>query len=48
MVLERTKISSWVPTGSEAKNDFTVEGQQQITALLCSEKGGNIELRSNS
>jgi hypothetical protein len=33
MVLERTKIWSWVPTGSETKNDSAGEGQQQFAGL---------------
>jgi hypothetical protein len=33
VVLERTKVWSWVPTGPETKNDCAAESQQQITAL---------------
>jgi hypothetical protein len=32
VVLEQTKIWSWIPTGIKIKNDCA--GQQQITALL--------------
>jgi hypothetical protein len=33
VVLERTKICSWVPAGLEAKTDSAVEDKQEFSAL---------------
>jgi hypothetical protein len=43
--LERTKVSSWVPTGPDTKNDCGGEGQQQFVEL---DWTGSSELQASS